>query len=77
MSRKQDADQFLKLIEDCFVSKPILRKKPDNFEKIQQNYEKLFYSKYDQNITNEIGKDFCFLDILILKILFIILLEIS
>ncbi|CAH1186804.1 unnamed protein product [Phyllotreta striolata] len=53
MSTKEDADKFLNLIENCFVSKPIVRKIPDNYGTIQQNYRELFHGINDKTNNNE------------------------
>lgn len=42
MSTKKDADEFLEMIEDCFVEKPCRRKLPSNFNLIQDAYQKKF-----------------------------------
>ncbi|KAI4457573.1 molybdopterin cofactor sulfurase mosc [Holotrichia oblita] len=49
MSTKKDADNFLKVIEDCFVETPCLRKIPDNFKIMTGNYNKKFSSSSNYN----------------------------
>lgn len=42
MSRKKDADAVLKMIEDCFVQKPVIKKFPENWNELQTNYKNRF-----------------------------------
>lgn len=44
MSRENDAQKFLEMIENCFVSAPVIRKIPQHFD-YAQNYCKQQYTK--------------------------------
>ncbi|XP_074035485.1 molybdenum cofactor sulfurase isoform X2 [Leptinotarsa decemlineata] len=44
MSTKEDCDTFLKMIESCFVSHPIIRKMPSHWNQLEDRSRKLFYS---------------------------------
>ncbi|KAI4457555.1 molybdopterin cofactor sulfurase mosc [Holotrichia oblita] len=59
MSTKKDADNFLKVIEDCFVETPCLRKIPDNFKIMTGNYNKKFSSSsnYNKEVETEVKID--------------------
>ncbi|XP_050504607.1 molybdenum cofactor sulfurase 3 isoform X2 [Diabrotica virgifera virgifera] len=54
MSTKRDADQFLKLIEDCFVTQPIVQKIPSSYKYLKETYLNLFYSKDSNSNESEI-----------------------
>ncbi|KAK9721920.1 MOSC domain [Popillia japonica] len=57
MSRKKDADDFLKVVEDCFVEAPALRKMPENFDILSRNYNRKFSSLPNANKEAEIDLD--------------------
>ncbi|KAI4457568.1 molybdopterin cofactor sulfurase mosc [Holotrichia oblita] len=59
MSTKKDADNFLKVIEDCFVETPCLRKIPDNFKIMTGNYNKKFSSSsnYNKEVETDVKID--------------------
>ncbi|XP_044761496.1 molybdenum cofactor sulfurase 3 [Coccinella septempunctata] len=45
MSTKENADAALRVIEDCFVQKPIIKKLPQNWTELSVNYENRFRCK--------------------------------
>ncbi|KAJ8947944.1 hypothetical protein NQ314_008523 [Rhamnusium bicolor] len=53
MSMQEDADQFLNMIETCFVSKPVIKTLPSNWYDIRRNYEELFvkFSEINKNVS--------------------------
>lgn len=42
MSTKKDADKFLQMVEECFASKPIIKKVPPSWNIFEENYYKNF-----------------------------------
>ncbi|KAJ8919115.1 hypothetical protein NQ315_012100, partial [Exocentrus adspersus] len=53
MSTREDADKLLKMIENCFVSKPIIKKLPTTWCVMQKKYEELFLKNHETtNTTN-------------------------
>ncbi|KAK9884769.1 hypothetical protein WA026_008998 [Henosepilachna vigintioctopunctata] len=54
MSRRSDADALIKMIEECFIKKPIIKKLPSNWDILQANYRNIFHPKYpNETIVKE------------------------
>lgn len=49
MSLKEDADKLLNMIENCFVSKPLIKKIPSNWKELKLKYEINFLNVPDEN----------------------------
>ncbi|KRT84437.1 hypothetical protein AMK59_2598, partial [Oryctes borbonicus] len=58
MSTKKDADEFLKMIGECFVERPCVTKMPENFGILKENYLKTFslFPNSSSTTDDEINK---------------------
>lgn len=56
MSTKNDADTLIKMIRDCFVTKPIVEKLPPNWDEFVSDYNKKFVTvpKIDRKVPDAI-----------------------
>ncbi|KAG5864065.1 hypothetical protein JTB14_012991 [Gonioctena quinquepunctata] len=52
MSTKEDCDALLKMIDSCFVSQPIMRRMPPNWNHLQKRFHGLFHNN-KQLVTQE------------------------
>jgi molybdenum cofactor sulfurtransferase len=56
MSTKKDADQLLEMIDNCFVSKPAIRRIPQRYSVWREKYQNYFVTKNNQPINTDAKK---------------------
>ncbi|GJQ69281.1 putative sulfurates the molybdenum cofactor [Trypoxylus dichotomus] len=54
MSNKKDADEFLNMIKECFLEMSSVRKMPENFKVLKENYLKKFSLLSNTSLTTKI-----------------------
>ncbi|XP_018567860.1 molybdenum cofactor sulfurase 3 isoform X2 [Anoplophora glabripennis] len=53
MTTQEDADKLLNMIENCFISQPVIRKLPRTWHNMQTAYEKLYLGKSETENETE------------------------